>query len=65
MTPGRQVLDAEEGLVRSCFTSWCGSCKRAFLVTHELASFPAPAAHHVHKLAMMRKLQPPAAGEEK
>ena len=48
----------------SCFTLWSCSCKHAFLVTHKLASFPMPAAHHVYKLAMMHKLQPPA-GEEK
>ncbi len=47
---------AEPGIV-SCFTAWCPRCRRAYLLTTDMAAFPSPSAHHTHKLRLLQHLR--------
>lgn len=49
---------AEEGAIVSCFTAWCPSCQRPYLLTEDVGMFPSASAHHAHKLILMIKLKP-------
>lgn len=60
--PGDQLLTAVTALERdeplvSCFTAWCARCRRNYLLMTDVASFPSPSAHHVHKLRLLDHLR--------
>ncbi len=50
-----ETLEEHPALI-SCFTAWCSRCRGAYMLTPDLASFPAPSAHHTHKLVLLEKL---------
>jgi hypothetical protein len=50
------ALERDEPLV-SCFTAWCPRCRGNYLLTPDLAAFPSPSAHHVHKLRLLDRLR--------
>jgi len=52
------VRDAESRQrITSCFTAWCSSCQRPYLLTTDLAGFPCPSAHHTHQLLLLSVLR--------
>jgi hypothetical protein len=51
-----KALEQDEPLV-PCFTAWCSRCRSNYLLTSDLAGFPSPSAHHVHKLHLLGLLR--------
>ena len=51
-----EALEEHQPLI-SCFTAWCSRCRGVYMLTPDLSSFPAPSAHHTHKLGLLRKLR--------
>jgi hypothetical protein len=51
------AVEKLEQQLLSCFSAWCQKCKRNYMLTPELASFPSPSAHHTHQLALLQMLQ--------
>ena len=43
--------------ITSCFTAWCPNCQGPYLLTTDLDAFPAPSAHHTHKLVLLSVLR--------
>lgn len=50
------ALERDEPLV-PCFTAWCSRCRGNYLLTPDVAGFPSPSAHHVHKLQLLGLLR--------
>lgn len=52
------VRDAEsQQRITSCFTAWCPTCARTYLLTTDIHAFPSPSAHHTHQLVLLSVLR--------
>ena len=50
-----EVQALEDGPLLPCFTAWCTSCQKPYLITASLGQFKSPSAHHAHMLVLSRK----------
>jgi hypothetical protein len=46
----------EESDLCPCVTTWCKACKTTSLITSDTVSFPSRSAHHVHYMALHKRL---------
>lgn len=54
----RGMIEQAEGQLSPCFTAWCAAHRRiAWIADADRALFPAPSAHHAHKLVLLARLK--------